>query len=68
MVPEVTYRRFRKSRLKIGALRAPGILSWHQDGRVMAREWGVELVRTQTVADSAANCDFIWKFPETEAD
>ena len=30
---------------------------------VMAREWGVELVRTQTIADGAAYCDFRWKFP-----
>jgi hypothetical protein len=29
----------------------------------MAREWGVELVRTQTIADGAAHCDFRWKFP-----
>ena len=29
----------------------------------MAREWGVELVRTQTIADGAARCDFRWKFP-----
>jgi len=30
---------------------------------VMAREWGVKLVRTQTIADGAAHCDFRWKFP-----
>ncbi len=30
---------------------------------VMAREWGVELVRTQTIADGAEYCDFRWKFP-----
>jgi len=30
---------------------------------VQAREWGVELVRTQTIADGAAHCDFRWKFP-----
>ena len=29
----------------------------------MAREWGVELVRTQTIADGAEHCDFRWKFP-----
>ena len=29
----------------------------------MAREWGVELVRTQTIADGAECCDFRWKFP-----
>ena len=29
----------------------------------MAREWGVELVRTQTIADGAEYCDFRWKFP-----
>ena len=34
----------------------------------MAREWGVELVRTQTIADGAAHCDFRWKFPATRAD
>ena len=33
----------------------------------MAREWGVDLVRTQTIADGAAHCDFKWKFPPTEA-
>jgi hypothetical protein len=26
----------------------------------MAREWGVELVRTQTIADGAEYCDFRW--------
>ncbi len=30
---------------------------------VMADEWGVELVRTQTIADGAAHCDFRWKLP-----
>ena len=30
---------------------------------VMAHEWGVELVRAQTIADGAAYCDFRWKFP-----
>jgi hypothetical protein len=34
----------------------------------MAREWGVELVRTQTIADGAAHCDFRWTFPATGAD
>jgi hypothetical protein len=34
----------------------------------MAREWGVELVRTQTIADGAAYCDFRWKFPAAGAD
>ena len=34
----------------------------------MAREWGVELVRTQTIADGAAHCDFRWKFPVTGAE
>jgi hypothetical protein len=29
----------------------------------MAREFGVDLVRTQTIADGAAYCDFRWKFP-----
>ena len=29
----------------------------------MAHEWGVELVRTQTIADGAAYCDFRWKIP-----
>lgn len=33
---------------------------------VMAREWGVELVRTQTIADGAAHCDFRWKLPAAE--
>jgi len=28
-----------------------------------AREFGVDLVRTQTIADGAAHCDFRWKFP-----
>ena len=30
---------------------------------VMAQEWGVELVRTQTIGDGAAYCDFRWRFP-----
>ena len=30
---------------------------------VMAREWGIELVRTQTLAEGAAYCDFRWKCP-----
>ena len=34
----------------------------------MAREWGVELVRTQTIADGAAYCDFRWKLPAAGAD
>jgi hypothetical protein len=29
----------------------------------MAREFGIDLVRTQTIADGAAYCDFRWKFP-----
>jgi hypothetical protein len=32
------------------------------------REFGVELVRSQTIADGAAHCDFRWKFPATGAD
>jgi len=28
-----------------------------------ARAWGVDLVRSQTIADGAAHCDFRWKFP-----
>ena len=28
-----------------------------------AREFGVNLARTQTIADGAAHCDFRWKFP-----
>ena len=35
---------------------------------VAAREFGVELVRSQTIADGAAHCDFRWKFPATGAD
>jgi hypothetical protein len=35
---------------------------------VMAREWGVELVRTQTIAGGAAHCDFRWKLPAAEVD
>lgn len=30
---------------------------------IMAREWGVELVRTQTIGDGAPHCDFRWKLP-----
>ena len=30
-----------------------------------AHEYGVDLVRTQTIADGAAYCDFRWKFPAT---
>lgn len=30
-----------------------------------AREYGVELVRTQTLAEDAAYCDFRWKFQAT---
>lgn len=33
-----------------------------------AREWGVDLVRSQTIADGAAHCDFRWKFPASGAD
>jgi hypothetical protein len=33
-----------------------------------AREFGVELDRSQTIADGAAYCDFRWKFPATGAD
>ncbi len=33
-----------------------------------AREFGVELDRSQTIADGAAYCDFRWKFPATAAD
>ncbi len=29
----------------------------------LARALGVELVRTQTIADGSAHCDFRWKFP-----
>ncbi len=35
---------------------------------VMAQEWGVELHRTQTIADGAAHCDFRWKFPVAGTD
>lgn len=28
----------------------------------MAREFGIDLVRTQTIAKGAAHCDFRWKF------
>ncbi len=35
---------------------------------VMAQEWGVELERTQTIADGAAHCDFRWRFPVAGAD
>jgi hypothetical protein len=34
----------------------------------MAREWGIDLVRSQTIADGAAHCDFRFKFPATGAD
>ena len=34
----------------------------------MAREWGVELVRTQTIADGAEHCDFRWKLPAARAE
>jgi hypothetical protein len=30
-----------------------------------AREFGVELVRSQSIADGAAHCDFRWKLPAT---
>ena len=33
-----------------------------------AREFGVELDRSQTIADGAAYCDFRWRFPATGAD
>lgn len=33
----------------------------------MAREWGIELVRTQTIANGATYCDFRWKFPTAAA-
>ena len=33
----------------------------------MARKWGVELVRTQTIAGGAAYCDFRWNFPAAAA-
>jgi hypothetical protein len=33
-----------------------------------AREFGVELERSQTIVDGAAYCDFRWKFPATGAD
>jgi len=29
----------------------------------MAREFGVDFVRTQTIANGAEYCDFRWKFP-----
>jgi len=29
----------------------------------MAREFGIELVRSQTIANGAEYCDFRWKFP-----
>ena len=41
-------------------------LTEHAEGNmdyVMASEWGVELVRTQTIADGAPHCRFRWKFP-----
>lgn len=28
---------------------------------LMAREWGIDLVRSQTIADGAAHCDFRFK-------
>lgn len=31
----------------------------------LARAFGVELVRTQTIADGAEYCDFRWRFPAT---
>jgi len=34
----------------------------------MAREFGIELVRSQTIANGAEYCDFRWKFPATGAD
>jgi len=34
----------------------------------MAREYGIELVRSQTIANGASHCDFRWKFPATRAD
>ncbi len=34
---------------------------------VMAQEWGVELVRSQTIADGAVHCDFRWEFPAAGA-
>jgi hypothetical protein len=33
-----------------------------------ARAWGVDLVRSQTIADGAAHCDFRFKFRATGAD
>ena len=33
-----------------------------------AREFGVELVRSQTIVDGAEYCDFRWKFPAAGAD
>jgi hypothetical protein len=33
-----------------------------------AREYGVDLVRSQTIADGAAHCDFRWKFTASGAD
>ena len=33
-----------------------------------AREFGVELVRSHTIADGVAHCDFRWKIPATGAD
>ena len=33
-----------------------------------AREFGVDLIRSQTIADGAAHCDFRWKFPATGAE
>jgi len=34
----------------------------------MARKFGIELVRTQTIANGAEYCDFRWKFPEEAGD
>ena len=33
----------------------------------LARELGVELVRTQTIAEGCEYCDFRWKFPEADS-
>ena len=33
----------------------------------MAREFGIDLVRSQTIADGSEHCDFRWKFPTSEA-
>jgi hypothetical protein len=34
----------------------------------MAREFGIELVRSQIIANGAEYCDFRWKFPEEPGD